>query len=70
MAYIIKVDKDACIGCGACEAVTTDEKGKSLFVMKNGKAKPLKSKITDKELKAYKEGEESCPVEAITIKKA
>lgn len=55
----IKVDKDKCIGCGACVASCGN------FEMKDGKAKPKKSEV-DK-ITCEKEAADSCPVDAISI---
>ena len=62
MAYKITVDKNECIGCGACEAqcpeyfeIDADE----------AKAKPKKAK-TD-EIGCAKEAADICPVNAIKI---
>lgn len=57
----ITVDKEACIGCGAC--TTVDEN----FEMIDGKSKPKKEVIEDAELAKAKEAEEVCPVDAIKI---
>lgn len=58
---LIKVDSDKCIGCGACVSICP-----SSFKMINGKAKEKKSEV--KKITCEKEAEESCPVQAITIK--
>ena len=58
--YKVSVDKGKCIGCGACEA-TCEE----VFKIKDGKAH-VKTSETDKE--CAKEAEESCPVDAISVK--
>ena len=55
----IYVDKEKCIGCGACEAVCP-----SLFVMKDGKAEVKKGKIDEK---CAKEAADSCPTQAIIV---
>jgi len=52
-----KVDKEKCIGCGACASIC--ENG---FEMKDGKAQ-----IKDPEAECIKEGKEVCPVNAIII---
>lgn len=56
----VKVDKETCIGCGACAASCPD-----VFEMKEGKAK-VKEKETDK--KCAKKAVQACPVDAITVK--
>ncbi len=55
---MIKVDKNKCIGCGACESICPQ-----VFKLKNGKAEV----IAQKKLPCVKEAISSCPVEAITI---
>jgi ferredoxin len=57
----IKVNRDACIGCGACVSICPSE-----FEMFEGKAKEKKSEI--KKITCEKEAAESCPVNAISIK--
>ena len=59
MKYKIKINKEACIGCGACTAVC------SFFKMKNGKAHVDKEEV--EKLTCQKEAEECCPVNAIKI---
>lgn len=51
-----KVDKDKCIGCGACESVCP-----SGFEMKEGKAE-----VKDAKASCVKEAIETCPVDAIS----
>ncbi|MBD3355466.1 ferredoxin [Candidatus Woesearchaeota archaeon] len=58
--YNVKVDKEKCIGCGACTAVCGD-----VFEIKDTKAF-AKEPETDKE--CAKEGADACPVDAITVK--
>ena len=57
----IAVDKDKCIGCGACTAVAP----KSFKLGKDGKAE-LVTPPGDKDA-AIKSAAESCPVEAIRL---
>ncbi len=52
---------EKCIGCGSCAAICPD-----LFELKNGKAHPRKSSVSD--TKCAKEAAESCPVNAISVK--
>lgn len=56
----IYLDKEKCIGCGACEAVCP-----KVFVLKNGKAIV---KVKDTNEKCAKEAADSCPVQAIEVK--
>jgi ferredoxin len=60
--YKIKLDKEKCIGCGACIAVCPD-----VFALDGDKAKAKKAK-SDKE--CVKEATDSCPVQAISAAKA
>ncbi|MBW2996574.1 ferredoxin [Candidatus Woesearchaeota archaeon] len=53
----VSVDKEKCIGCGACVAACEE-----VFELKAGKAAP-KVQETDKE--CAKEAADVCPVEAI-----
>ena len=55
----VKVDKDKCIGCGACTAVAPD-----VFEFDDdGLAKVIEEKINDDVISA----KEGCPTEAITV---
>ena len=54
----VKVDKEKCIGCGACEAVCPEG-----FMMKGDKAV-----VKSQKAKCIKEAAESCPVQAIILK--
>ncbi len=62
MAFRIDVDKEKCIGCGACAAVCPGS-----FEMKDGKSYP-KPKV--EKLTCEKEAEAGCPVQAIRVTKA
>ena len=59
--YIVNVNRDLCIGCGAC-TVACDN-----FVMDGDKAKPVKSEVD--EIGCCQEAADGCPVSAITITK-
>ncbi len=60
MAYTISVDKEACIGCGAC--VSTCEKG---FKLVDNKSIPLHKEV--EELTCEQEAADICPVNCITV---
>ena len=55
----VYVDKEKCVGCGACEGICPD-----VFAMKDGKA-VVKQKKGDKP--CAKEAADSCPTDAITV---
>lgn len=59
----ISVDKDKCIGCGACVAVAP----KSFRLGEDGKSVAIEPAGDD--LATVKNAAESCPVEAIKIEK-
>lgn len=59
--YQIKVDKEKCIGCGAC-ANTCDN-----FEIIEGKSHVKKAKV--QEIGCSQDAADMCPVQAITIKK-
>ena len=61
MAYKITIDKEKCIGCGAC-AATCDN-----FELNEGKAVAKKSKVD--EIGCNQEAADVCPVNAIKITK-
>jgi len=54
---MVKINKEECIGCGACAAACPE-----VFEMDGDKAKV----ISPKKLPCIKEAIESCPVDAIT----
>lgn len=58
---MVSVDKEKCIGCGACVAVC-----ESVFEMKDGKSVVKAGKKNSKE-PCVKEAAESCPVQAISV---
>ena len=59
--FRIKFNKDDCIGCAACTSVCDN------WVMDGDKAKPIKTELSDSELKKNKEAEDICPVNAIKV---
>lgn len=56
----IIVDKEKCVGCGACVALC-----KNFKLDSNGKAEPVKAEVS--EITCEKEAQENCPVGAIKI---
>jgi len=56
----INVDKEKCIGCGACVSLCPKS-----FELVNGKANPIKPNV--KKITCEKEAADSCPVGAIII---
>jgi ferredoxin len=61
--YKIVQEHEKCIGCGACAASCDNWEMES-----DGKAKPIKKTISEKELSCNKEAESVCPVRCIHIK--
>ncbi len=59
--YQITIDKNICIGCGAC-TVACDN-----FVMDGDKAKPVKSEVS--EIGCNQDAADGCPVACIKINK-
>lgn len=60
----VKVNKDACIGCGACQAVCPE-----VFELDDdGYAKTIKNEIKDEEKDEVIEASEGCPTSAIEVK--
>lgn len=60
MGHKIIVDKEKCIGCGACVATCSRS-----FVMKDGKSVAVKSSV--EKLSCEKDAEAGCPVGAILV---
>lgn len=60
----VEVNKDACIGCGACAAICP-----SIFEMDDEGLSTVKTEDVPKELESdAKDAVESCPTSAITEK--
>ena len=55
------IDKNKCIGCGACASMCSD-----IFEMKGGKSVVKKAKIDD--ASCAKDAVSACPVGAISVK--
>lgn len=65
MAKKCSVDKDACIGCGMCAAISAaafaiGDDGKSICTLENGV-------VTDDVAASVDEAVASCPVQAIKV---
>jgi len=60
MAFEVSVDKEKCIGCGACTNICDN------FKLVNGKANPVKKLVN--ELGCNGQAKDICPVEAIIVK--
>ncbi len=58
---MIIIDKETCIGCGACASICD-----SVFEMKEGKAVVKKGQEKSK-IPCVKEAADSCPVNAIKV---
>jgi ferredoxin len=59
----IKIDKNKCIGCGACVALCP-----AIFELKNGKAEASKKEVKGDEEKCARDAAGNCPVQAISVK--
>lgn len=58
------VDRETCIGCGACAGICPE-----VFSMDDeGKSVPVDEEISADSIDDAKEAEESCPVDAISVK--
>ena len=59
----VTVDKDTCIGCGACAALCED-----IFEIDNeGLSKVKKEEVKDEEIELTRDAIESCPTGAIAL---
>jgi len=63
--YKVKVDKETCIGCGACASLCPDY----FEIGEDGKAqlKGGKVEVEVEELGCISEAKDSCPVNAISV---
>ena len=64
MSKII-LNKEKCIGCGACQVVCPEY----FEIGEDGKAKVKKEEIEENENNCVKEAIDGCPVQAIEIQK-
>jgi len=64
--YKVKQKREECIGCGACISICPE----NWKMEKDGKAKPKKTAITEKEYRCNKEAADVCPVNIIEIEEA
>ena len=55
-------DREACIGCGACASICSDN-----WEMKGSKSYPKKTDLTD--IGCNQDAADACPVQCIKIKK-
>lgn len=60
MPYKVEVDRETCIGCGACTSVCDN------FELFEGKSRPKKELVND--IGCNKAAKEICPVSAISVK--
>ncbi len=70
--YKIEIDREGCIGCGACYALDpshyeSDEEGKAKVVGSETDASKSSGVFEDQEIELVREAESSCPVCAIVV---
>jgi len=68
----VTVDRENCIGCGACEAICPEvfklaDDGKSSIVEKYQKGSSDKGEVEEEFASCVESAKDSCPVEAISI---
>ena len=68
----VTIDRENCIGCGACEAVCPEvfqlaDDGKSSIVEKYQKGGPDKGGVKDELASCVESAKDSCPVEVINV---
>ena len=56
------VNKDLCIGCGACAAICPEE----FEINDDGLSESLNEKVNDENISAVKEAVDNCPTSAIS----
>ena len=57
-----KIDKDSCIGCGACTGICPN-----VFTIGDDGKATIANQVTSEDESAAEEAKDSCPVGAITI---
>jgi ferredoxin len=63
MGMKARVEKDLCIGCGLCAALSPE-----VFHMEDdGLAKAIEDELTEELLEGAREAEQQCPTEAIAV---
>jgi ferredoxin len=73
MAYVIRHDRNNCIGCGACVSINPngwemEEDGKSMCIgARKGKDGMFEKDIEEKEFELNKQAADACPVNVIHI---
>ena len=58
----VEVNKDACIGCGACQSIVPD-----VFEIEDDGLACAKGQVTDENKEDVIDASESCPTGAITV---
>jgi len=70
--YKIEIDREGCIGCGACYALDpshyeSDEEGKAKVVGNETDVSKSSGVFEDEEIDVAREAESSCPVYVIVV---